>query len=321
MKKLQGDPVSSKSRIKMPEGLIKLLDRYDRGSDSQIIVCENRRRIWILSEGKVNSPNCFQWNVAPTAAPKDQGVELFKAIVYPHGWRVAFVTQDDDVYHAFTGEIQVLEKPQYRFHRVDENGLEVNSTEWSENPSKAFKKLVKYRKGNQHNPKLYIGVSYHNPQKKLREYLEQNLNSAEFDPDIKESLIKLLDEKTEVIQQQDVSLDSVRRKRKQPKAIKTDKPKTKKSRKSKDETMEEFSAVTHTDIDDFGMNLEDSEHDSLAELEFRACLISDIPGIVYDTCLISNISEIDFNSESFFYCKLTEQQPLHSTTPLDPDFY
>ena len=91
-KKLQGDPVSSMSRIKMPDRLIKLLHRYNRDSEeSQIEVCKNRRRIWILSEGEVNSLNCFQGNVTPTQAPKGLTTECFKAIVYPHGWKVAFV--------------------------------------------------------------------------------------------------------------------------------------------------------------------------------------------------------------------------------------
>ena len=66
---LKGDPPSSKSRVKVPEALKNLLKRYNRSEIfSQLKVCDNRKVVWVLDEGELNSLSCFSWNEIPTAS-------------------------------------------------------------------------------------------------------------------------------------------------------------------------------------------------------------------------------------------------------------
>jgi len=172
--------------------------------DANLMVCQGRKVVYLLSFGKVHSKGCFvREPPTPSFRKDDQDAEegFWKSIVIPNGWKVALIVDNE----VWTAEVSYdhneRDLAQYQFCRMNETGEVAATSDWCYTPSGAFKSASMITDGTdehawgRHNGKLYLGCTYDFPQRLLRQHFKQQVEAGTetWNDEVKQMLVDWLD--------------------------------------------------------------------------------------------------------------------------------
>lgn len=152
--------------------------------DAGLMVCQGRKKVYVLCVGEIHSPNCFLReqptssfrSSAPPENASSKQLLLGSTTLVPDGWKVASIVENN----LWVAEVKYAHSdiPTYQFSKINDDGEVVERSTWHYTPSAAFRQNNPADKSkSRQNGKLFLGVNYENPQHYLRNVFRARLLS------------------------------------------------------------------------------------------------------------------------------------------------